>query len=275
MLHKIVSIIVPCYNYGKFLSEALDSVFEQTYADWECVIVNDGSTDNTEEIALRYCDKDERFSYLYKENGGHSSARNFAIKSSSGKYILPLDADDRLSKDYLKKAVKKIESSDDIKLVTGQVQQFGDVNEKMVIPAYDLRSYLIVNYLPISSLFRRTDFDKTNGFDESMLAFEDWNLFIGILKNGGRVVELPEVGLFYRKKDQSIFRRAVKDRHRIFKDLLKLYNNHAELYEKYFDNPIHLLQENEKLERVIGAYRKSKTYRLGLKVDKIKKIFKG
>jgi len=274
MPKNIVSVIVPCYNYAEYLNEALDSVLAQTYEDWECIIINDGSPDNTEEVALKYCQKDMRFKYFYKENGGHSSARNLGIKHSSGIYILPLDADDTLSKDYVKEAVKKIESDENIKIVTGRVQYFGETNEKLIMQSYDLRSYLVVNYLSISSLFRRVDFDQANGFDETMLAFEDWNLFIGILKNGGEVVELPIVGLNYRRKDESLFRQAVKDKKRLFIDLLKLYNNHADVYEKYFDNPIHLIQENEKLNRIIKAYNKTKTYRLGLKVNKIKRVFK-
>jgi glycosyltransferase involved in cell wall biosynthesis len=270
----MVSVIVPCYNYAQYLSEALDSVLAQTYEDWECIIINDGSPDNTEEVALEYCERDARFKYLYKENGGHSSARNYGIRHSSGKYILPLDADDTLSKDYVKEAVKKIESDENIKIVTGQVQYFGDMSEKLIMQSYNLRSYLVINYLSISSLFRRVDFDNANGFDETMLAFEDWNLFIGILKNGGEAVELPIVGLNYRRKDESLFRQAVKDKKRLFNDLLKLYNNHADVYEKYFDNPIHLIQENKKMERVIKAYKKTKTYRLGLKINKIKKLLK-
>ena len=97
MQKSIVSIIVPCYNYAALFREALDSVLAQTYDDWECIIVNDGSTDDTEEIALQYCQKDERFIYFYKENGGHSSARNYGIKKSKGEYILPLDPDDKIA----------------------------------------------------------------------------------------------------------------------------------------------------------------------------------
>lgn len=269
----MVSIIIPCYNYAQFLSEALESVLAQTYSDWECIIINDGSHDNTEEKSLEYCAKDPRFKYFYKENGGHSSARNLGIKRSVGKYILPLDADDTLSKDYVKEAVKKIESDENIKIVTGQVQYFGDRDEKVIMPSYDLRSYLIVNYLSISSLFRRVDFDKANGFDETMHVFEDWDLFIHILKKGGQVVELSGIGLNYRKKNDSLFRRTLKDKQRVFRDLLKLYNNHADVYEKYFENPIFVIQENEKMNRVIKAYQQSLTYRIGLKVHKIKEFF--
>lgn len=65
-----VSVIVPCYNQAKYLSEALQSVLDKTYENWECIIVNDGSPDNTEEVAKQWVEKDSRFKYFYKENGG-------------------------------------------------------------------------------------------------------------------------------------------------------------------------------------------------------------
>jgi glycosyltransferase involved in cell wall biosynthesis len=274
MLKSLVSVIVPCYNYAQFLPEALDSLLAQTYKNWECIIINDGSPDNTEEVAMAYCNKDNRFKYFNKENGGHSSARNFGASHSSGIYILPLDADDTISENYIESAVEKIESDPNIKLVTGQVQHFGDVNEKFVMPPYNLKSYLMVNYISISSLFSKKDFNKAKGFDETMLAFEDWDLFIKILKDGGQVVELPFVGLNYRKKYPSLFRLAVIDNKRTFRDLTKLYNNNIDVYEKYFNNPIHLIQENEKMERIIKAYQNSITYKAGLEINKFKKWLK-
>jgi len=266
----LVSIIVPCYNYAHFLGEALDSVLAQTYPHWECIIINDGSPDNTEEVAMEYCKKDSRIKYFYKENGGHSSARNFGIKTSVGKYILPLDADDRISNIYLEKAIEILESETDVKLVTGEVQLFGNTNSQLKMPEFDLRSFLIVNYITISSLFRRSDYDSTKGFDEAMLVFEDWDLFISLLKKGGTVKELPFTCLFYRKKEVSMFHTGLKDRKRVYKDLLKLYINHSDIYQEYFDSPIELIQENEKMTRVIEAYHESTTYRFGLTIRKFK-----
>lgn len=268
--NNLVSVIVPCYNYAHYLGEALDSVLAQTYSNWECIIINDGSPDNTEEVALGYCEKDRRFKYFYKENAGHSSARNYGIRHSSGNYILPLDADDKIDENYLKKAIEIIENREDVKLVTGQVQHFGDVNERFTMPVYTLRSYLVVNYISISSLFRRTDFEAANGFDETMLGFEDWDLFIKILKNGGNVVELPFICLFYRKKSGSMFQNVLNDKVVAFKDLLHLYNNNVNVYAKYFDNPVYLIQENEKMKRVIKAYQQSRTYRIGSTIKKLK-----
>ena len=270
----LVSVIVPCYNYAHFLGEALDSVLAQTYPHWECIIINDGSPDNTEEVALSYCKKDSRIKYFHKENGGHSSARNFGIKQSTGKYILPLDADDKINKEYLEKAVPVLESDNSIKLVTGHVQLFGNSDDKLLMPVFDLRSFLIVNYISITSLFRRNDYNNTKGFDETMLAFEDWDFFISLLKKGGTVKELPFACLFYRKKEKSMYQDVLKDNNQPFKDLLKVYNNNIDVYQKYFDSPIGLIQENEKMKRAINSYNKSKSYKWAMKIHTVKNRMK-
>ena len=100
-----LSIIVPCYNLGQYLPEALDSILHQSFRDWECILVNDGSTDDTAAIAARYQAADARFIPLNLENCGVVRARNEGVKASSGKYLLFLDADDRLCPGYLEKAV--------------------------------------------------------------------------------------------------------------------------------------------------------------------------
>jgi glycosyltransferase involved in cell wall biosynthesis len=272
--NSLVSVVVPCYNYSQFLGEALESVLRQTYANWECIIINDGSTDNTEFVAIKYCPKDSRFKYFYKDNGGHSSARNFGIRNSSGEYIMALDADDKISEQYLEKAVNEIENNDEIKIVSAQTQLFGDVEKIVKMEKYDFRQLLIINYLFATNLFRKKDYDNTNGYDETMLAFEDWNLWISLLKNGGKVLELPFVGYYYRQKKNSVFRQAVTDNKIVFRDLLKLYNNNIDTYEKYFDSPVILIQENEKMKRVIASYQKTKTYKIGKSINSIKNAFK-
>jgi len=92
----LVSIIITSYNKGKYLIDALESVLSQSYKKFECIIVNDGSTDNTESIALEFCNKDSRFRYIYKKNGGASSARNIALNSINGEYIQFIDGDDAI-----------------------------------------------------------------------------------------------------------------------------------------------------------------------------------
>ena len=110
-MNSLVSVIVPCYNQASYLGETLHSVFNQTYVDWECIIVNDGSTDHTEEIAVLWCEKDSRFRYLYKENGGLSSARNMGIAVSKGEYIQFLDSDDLIVPEKFQLQIKDLQES--------------------------------------------------------------------------------------------------------------------------------------------------------------------
>ena len=100
-IYPLISVVIPAYNAGQFLDETLESVLSQTYENWECIIVNDGSTDNTESVAKKWCEKDSRFRLTNKENGGLSSARNWGIKESKAEYIAFLDADDILTSDSL------------------------------------------------------------------------------------------------------------------------------------------------------------------------------
>lgn len=94
MNDKKVSVIIPCYNQALFLNEALQSVLEQTHTNWECLIIDDGSTDGSKEIALKYCSLDNRFRYVYQTNAGLSSARNTGLKLSKGDFVQFLDGDD-------------------------------------------------------------------------------------------------------------------------------------------------------------------------------------
>ena len=96
-MNPLISVIVPCYNQAQYLDECLQSVLDQTYQNWECIIVNDGSPDHTEEIAKRWLEKDNRFRYIYKDNGGLSSARNAGIREAKGEYLFFLDSDDSLN----------------------------------------------------------------------------------------------------------------------------------------------------------------------------------
>ena len=106
-MNPLISVIVPCYNQAQYLDECLQPVLDQTYTDWECIIVNDGSPDHTEEVAKKWLKKDPRFKYIHKENGGLSSARNAGITQAKGEWVLPLDADDKIGNLYLELAEKE------------------------------------------------------------------------------------------------------------------------------------------------------------------------
>lgn len=99
--NKLISIIVPIYNVENYLQECLESILKQTYKNFEVLLVDDGSTDNSANICKLYVEKDKRFKYFFKENGGLSSARNFGISNSKGEFLSFVDSDDIISNDFL------------------------------------------------------------------------------------------------------------------------------------------------------------------------------
>lgn len=207
MNNPLVSIIVPCYNQAQYLNEALQSVLDQTYTNWECIIVNDGSPDHTEEVAKRWVEKDARFVYLKKENGGLSSARNYGISYAKGKFILPLDADDKIATNYVELAVQSFQMDSSLKLVYCKAGKFGEEEGLWQLQPFSLLDLARFNMIFCSAVFRKEDWELVGGYDEKMIyGLEDWEFWIAILKNGGGVKCLNEVGFYYRIRANSMAR---------------------------------------------------------------------
>lgn len=203
-----VSIIVPCYNQAQYLPEALQSVLDQTYENWECIIVNDGSPDNTKEVAQEWVKKDSRFIYLYKENGGLSSARNAGIAIAKGEFILPLDADDCIGKDYALLAIKAFQKETDLKLVYCKAEKFGDESGSWDLPDFSLYELARQNMIFCSAFFRKEEWERVGGYDVNMVyGWEDWEFWIAVLKDGGYVMRLDVVCFYYRKKVNSMAKK--------------------------------------------------------------------
>ena len=226
-MNPLVSIIVPCYNQAQYLPETLDSVLAQTYTNWECIIVNDGSPDNTEEVAMAYCEKDKRFKCIYKENGGLSSARNAGFKSSLGEFILPLDSDDLIGDDYLEKAMLRFRDFPNTKLVYCKAQLFGNEEGEWMLPDYDYTRLLFENIVFCSALYKKLDFDNTSGYDEEIIkGFEDWDFWLSLLNESDIVFKIPSVCFFYRIRAKSMLRSLNQE---IKMELRrKIYDKHKE-----------------------------------------------
>lgn len=256
---SLVSIIVPCYNQAQYLPETLQSVCDQTYSNWECIVVNDGSPDNTEDVALEWVRKDIRFKYFSKINGGVSAARNFGIGKSSGKYILPLDADDVIGKTYLEKAVRVLDENEDIGIVYCSAVYFGDKKGNWEIPKHSLKRSLFFNTIFSTALFRRSDFEKTEGYNTNMIhGYEDWDFWLYLIEKGICVYKIPEKLFFYRIKANS--RNSSID----WEKLITLYNqiiiNHYELYQQHFRNPFIMVEYLRFRQGFTGVLRKDILY---------------
>lgn len=255
----VVSIIVPCYNQAQYLNETLDSVMSQTYHNWECIIINDGSTDNTAEISNLYCSKDPRFKYLLKQNGGVSVARNYGISQSTGTYLLPLDADDLIGPEYLYMALNVFDENSDTSLVYSKARLFGIVNEDWDLLPYSYVGLLKSNMIFCSSIFKRIDFDMAGGYDEQFKnGFEDWDLYIRLLNDRSKIHQLKDVHFYYRIKpisrSKSIDLKIQDELH------MYLYNKYQHIYRAYFENPIEMLR---KLDIYESVYKNSIDYKIG------------
>lgn len=250
----LVSIIVPCFNAEKFLAETLTCVANVDYPNWECLIVNDGSTDQSEQIAGLFCEADSRFRLLSQENAGPSAARNMGIYHSTGQYILPLDADDLISKDYIKEAAEILAQQPEIKLVYCLARKFGRKNKAWNLPDYSFDKLLIDNMIFCTAMFRKSDFVKTRGYDERMRnGREDWDFWIEFLKDGGAVYRIEKVHFFYRTHKKSHNKTANENITAIREHVSR---NHAAVYSAYIGNPAQLLWEHSYFKKKYNFLRK-------------------
>lgn len=202
-MNSLVSIIIPCYNQAKYLPDALESVLNQSYANWECIIINDGSPDNTDDMVKLWLQKDLRFKYLKTKNQGVCKTRNFGIENANGEFILPLDADDYLSSNYVEACVSKM-GDNNLKVIYGKAIFFGEQTGELSLLQPTLQNLLKQNCIHCSGLFRKLDWRLNNGYDDNMnLGFEDWEFWVNMLKRGGQALLLESCVLHYRIKTDS------------------------------------------------------------------------
>ncbi|HSV89391.1 MAG TPA: glycosyltransferase family A protein [Bacteroidales bacterium] len=249
-----VSVIVPCYNSGKFVAETLSCVSKTDYPNWECVIVNDGSTDNSEIIVSEFSKNDSRFRLVTQANSGPSAARNMAIKHCTGEYVLPLDADDLISKDYIKEAAEILTNRPEIKLVYCLARKFGRKNQAWKLPDYSFEKLLVDNMIFCTAMFRKSDFTKTRGFDETMRSGrEDWDFWIEFLKDGGQVFRIEKVHFFYRTHKRS-HNKTANESIASIREHISL--KHRDLYSAYIKNTAQLLWEHSHFKKKYNIIRR-------------------
>lgn len=200
--HPLVSVIVPAHNYGRFIGSALDSLAAQSFQNWECIVVDDGSTDNTPEVVRAYTESDARVRYLRQENLKQATARNNGIRHSAGKYFQFLDADDRIETRKLELQVAYLEQHSEVDIVYGDARFFASENpselmysmwghnkpwqpgisgcgREVLLPLLQLNS-IMVN----AALTRRSVIDRVGLFDEELPPVEDWDWWLRCAEEG-------------------------------------------------------------------------------------------
>jgi glycosyltransferase involved in cell wall biosynthesis len=283
----LISVIIPCYNQAHYLPDAVHSVLAQTYPYWECIIVDDGSEDDTEKIAVSFCITDERIKYIRKQNGGLSSARNKGLDAAKGAYIQFLDSDDRINENKFSSSVQQAADADVImsnfKTFTS-IDQLKDPPFKLHPELFNFHTLLTgwddeFVFPPHAGLFR-ADLFKTLRFNETLKAREDWLMWLQVYQPGVKTVFIDQPYALYRSSPNSMS----QDKLKMDKGLVEVYriiypmlpeNEKAPFFYKAMNSFDELLFQAHYLT---GITRQSESFKLGnffiRKINWLKKIFR-
>jgi len=206
-----VSVIIPTFNYARYLAQAVESVQAQTLRSWECIVVDDGSTDSTPVLLDALARSDPRIVVRRQAAAGVSAARNAGLAAARGKYVQFLDADDRLHSTKLALSVEVLESRPDIDLVYGSasfiseadgesLRELADPSAHLAAPLPEAAGKEVLSLLVVHNLFvveapliRKHIFDRVGIFDERLARMEDWDLWLRIALADARFASLPGV----------------------------------------------------------------------------------
>ena len=254
----LVSVIIPCYNYAHFLADAVESVVNQTYKNYEIIIINDGSTDNTADLAnqliIKYPDNNIRV--LNQANSGKPAiARNNGIKIAAGEFILPLDADDVLPPDAIENYMK-VALNTDIKnlVVFGWMQFFGTRDGLWKTKNFTYDELLHKNRVPSSSLFHKSVWENNNGYPTYCIGYEDWDYWVGAAEHNAKFICVNSVTSLYRETNAESLMNAALQNHAWHFAVIVL--NHQSVYTQeevawakdYTNNKTYKLHDNLVIE---------------------------
>ena len=252
-----VTVVMPCYNQGKYVNKAVNSVLNQTFQNFEIIIVNDGSTDEeTNKILNNF--KRPKTKVLHINNQGPSVARNIAIQEAKGEYILPLDADDTIEPTYMEKAVKILENNDNVGIVCCNwrtISKLG-VFRKITTPKFNYKFPEHLNFrskscFPVTSFFRKIDWEKTVGFNKNMLyGMEDYDFWLSIIELDKKIYHIPEVLFNYNRVFKSRDTSMTIEDQKI--SYFTVFQNHKELYldniETILNNSVEISLNNIRIK---------------------------
>lgn len=206
-----ISVVMPCFNHGAFVREAVDSIRAIGRSDVELIVVDDGSTDarTAEEM-----DKlaGEGIQVIRQANRGLAGARNAGIEAARGDYIFPLDADDRMRGDWIDRAMRLLDSDAAVGIVYGDAQCFGTRADCWRVGPFDADRLLEANFIHASALYRKTVWEQNGGYDGTMpvQGLEDWDFWLGALEQGWQFAYVPEVFFDYRQAAGSMISHAAR-----------------------------------------------------------------
>jgi glycosyltransferase involved in cell wall biosynthesis len=228
--NKTVSIVTPVYNGEQFISETIESVLAQTYTDWEMLIINDGSTDKSEEIALSYAAKDPRIQVFSQQNAGSAAARNNGIRRAKGRYIALLDADDLWEPLFLRRQLDLMEEKK-CQLVYGAHKRINDKGKEILqpfIPPKQLHYKDLLKTCSISCLTGLYDtypYGKVYLHEEFHSLRDDYIYWLTILRKTGVAYGNQGIVGSYRMLSNSLTAnkfKMIRPQYRVYREIEKL-----------------------------------------------------
>jgi glycosyltransferase involved in cell wall biosynthesis len=244
-----VSVVIPCYNQGRFVDEAVASVLAQTYRHFEIVVVNDGSTDEQTTALLDAYDR-PKTRVIHTPNQGLAAARNAGIAAAAGAYILPLDADDKIDDTYMEKAVRVLEADESVGIVYCEAHFFGEKSGRWELPDYSLDRLLLENMIFCAGFFRKADWAAAGGYNTNMVhGWEDYDFWLSLIELGRGVHRIPEPLFYYRMRADSMVNSLSREQYVYLAS--QLFRNHDALYKEniqhLFSHVFKLGEENGRL----------------------------
>lgn len=254
-----VSLIIPCYNLGQFLDEAVGSALAQTYQDFEILIIDDGSTEAAT-VALLDGYARPRTRVLRAPHRGVTAARNLGIAESRGEYLSFFDADDRMLPRFLERTVAALDGDPELAFASCWVKLFGDEDWEWKAERCDLVGLLHDCSVATAALVRKRAVVEAGGFDEAMeLGHEDWDLWLSIVERGRRGAIVPEVLFGYRRRADS--RSTVADRGATYLELFRdRLHKHEASYRSHLPEVVWLKEAvlGQQLREIAAAERESR-----------------
>ena len=240
---ETVSVIMPCYNDGKYIKEAIESIKAQTYKNWELIIVDDGS-DQEETVNILNEINDDKIRVFHTDHLRPAGARNYGIEQAIGKYILPVDSDDTIDSSYMEKAVAEIERNPKVGVVYCYADLFGESQGRWELPEYSFEKMLLDNVVFVTALFYKEDWKKVGGFSTTMAAgMEDYDFWLSIMGLGREIYQIPEVLFHYRIKPISRTTNFQNNCTQVQETYRQMYMNHREFYHEHYDEYAMVLRD--------------------------------
>jgi len=226
----LVSIIIPCYNYARYLAEAVASVISQTHQNIEIIIVNDGSTDHTLETAKGLVAKypKHRITVLNQGNSGQPAiARNKGIERAGGEYILPLDADDAIEPFMIEECLDVLEKDKTVSIAYTDRKDFDGVSQLVSAGDYDLKKLRYANQISYCALYRKKIWREVGGYRTNVKGLEDWDFWVAAGSRGFTGQRIPKPLFKYRRHDTGVYQEALREFNQKFAQIVL---NNPEVY---------------------------------------------